>query len=254
MESIWIIILQNIKKILIAVEFLTILPVTRKLTVNSDDFGKSMAFFPLVGIFIGIFLFFVYLIFLKFLSSLLISVIIVAVWARITGALHLEGFVDAVDGFSASRDKERILEVMKDPNCGSKGAAALVFLIAFKIVIFNDLSDAEKISSLFITPAIGRWSMVCAACFCGYARKNGLGKDFVENVGMTEFLISSLILLLAGCILLRLDFLIIIILPTVFTILAIIFLQRKIDGITGDVLGGLNEIVEVISLFSILLF
>ena len=139
---------------------------------------------------------------------------------------------------------------MKDPNSGSKGVAALVFLIIFKIIILSEIPIIMIFPALLIVPAISRWSMVCASAFSDYARtKGGLGKPFVENVGIREFIVSSIILLLAGSALLQFNFIIVIIAPIIFIVIAIIYLKKKIGGVTGDVLGALNEFSEVISLF-----
>ena len=165
----------------------------------------------------------------------------------------MEGFVDTIDGFSAGPDREKILLVMKDPNCGSKGVIALVLLIIFKITVLSEIPGIMIFPALLISPAISRWSMVCASTFCDYARiKGGLGKPFVENVGIRELIISSIILVIAGSFLLKLKFIIVIIAPSAFIIIAILYLNKKIKGITGDILGALNELSEVICLFSFL--
>ena len=244
---------RSLNGIIVAVRFLTILPLPGKGEVDSEGFGRSMSYFPLVGLFIGLILFAAHVALAKYISSLLTSVIIVGLWTRITGALHMEAFVDAADGFSAGPDRKRILSVMKDPNCGSKGAAALVFLIVFKIALLNDIPLNLIFPCLLLVPAISRWAMAAVAAFSDYARKEGgLGKSFVENVGMTEFIISTSLLILAGVLILQLKFFIVIIAPILFVIISFIFLKRRIGGVTGDVLGALNELVEVVGLSSFL--
>jgi len=243
-----------LKKILIAIQFLTILPVNFKKKIEPNYYWQSMSYYSFVGLLIGSILFCVYLFLIKFISPLLTSVIIAALWARITGALHLEAFVDAVDGFSAATEKKRILAVMKDPNCGSKGATALFFLIAIKIALLNDIPRHNILPCLLLVPAIGRWSIVCAASLCNYAREEGgLAKEYVKNAGIKEFLISIIILLIAGFIILKIKFLIIFIIPAAFTFILIFYLKKKIGGVTGDLLGALNEVIEVITLSTFLL-
>ena len=243
-----------IKNILIAIRFLTILPLPGKEAASPKEFGESMAYFPLVGMFIGIVLVCAYLILVKLVSPLVTAVLVIGFWAYFTGALHLEGFVDAADGFSASPDREKILNVMKDHHCGAKGVIALVFLIILKIVLFNDVPVSMQISSLLLAPAIGRWVMVCAASLCSYARKTeGLGKAFVENSGKRELLVASIILITAGTILLRINFLVLMIPVIIFTIFFFVNIRKKINGVTGDVLGAMNELAEVVCLAAFLL-
>ncbi|MDY6970059.1 MAG: adenosylcobinamide-GDP ribazoletransferase [Spirochaetota bacterium] len=247
-------VLSSINGIITAVRFLTILPLPGKGKVDSKGFGQSMSYFPLVGLLIGFLLSLVHIVLAKYISSLLISVIIVGAWTRITGALHMEAFVDAADGFSAGPDRKRILSVMKDPNCGSKGVVALVFLIIFKIVLLNDIPLNLIFPCLLLVPAISRWSMVVIAAFSNYARKEGgLGRSFVENVGITEFFISTLLLVLSGILILELQFFIVVIAPILFIIISFLFLKNRIGGVTGDILGALNEIVEVIGLAAFLI-
>lgn len=181
-----------IKSILVAIRVLTVLPLPDKGNTGPVELGRSMAYFPLVGISIGVILAGIYMVLAKLFSPLLIAVFLVILWAYFSGALHLEGFVDAVDGFSASEEKEKILEIMKDHHCGAKGVIALVFLIILKIALFSEIPDSVRIPALILTPAIGRWAMVCASSLCPYARKTqGFGKAFVENSGMKEMAIAA---------------------------------------------------------------
>lgn len=243
-----------IKRFLIAVRFLTILPLPDKGHVELKDLGRSMAYFPLVGIFIGLVLVCTNLILIKFISPLLTAVLLVLLWAYFTGALHLEGFVDAADGFSASPDKEKILDVMKDHHCGAKGVIALVFLIILKVVLLSDIPGSMRLYPLILVPAIGRWVMVCAASLCPYARETqGLGKAFVENVGTGEAVIASVILMAAGISLLWIKFIVLMIPVLIFAVLSFVYVKKKLNGITGDVLGAMNELAEVLSLGSFLL-
>jgi len=246
--------MRVLKRIYTAIQFLTILPLSNKDSIEPKELAESMAYFPLVGLFIGLGLFCVYAGLTRFAASLLTAVIAAGIWIWFTGALHLEGFIDAVDGFSSGPDKEKILLVMKDKHCGSKGVVALVFLIILKIALIGEIPASAKFSTLMLAPAISRWAMVCAAVFCDYARKTeGFGKAFVENAGIKEMVVASSILVIAGIILLQARFFVLIIPAVAFTVVSIIYLKNKINGITGDILGGLNEIVEVISLSAFLL-
>lgn len=246
--------MRILRRMCIAIQFLTILPLPDKDSIESKEFARSMAYFPLIGLLIGLGLFGVYVGLVKFITPLLTAVIVIGVWIWFTGALHLEGFVDAVDGFSCGGNKEKILLVMKDKHCGSKGVVALVFLLILKVALLEAIPASMKFSALMFTPGISRWVMVCTAVFCDYARKGeGFGKAFVENIGVKDMIIASSILVIVGLCVLKARFLVLIFPILVFMIISIIYLKRKIGGITGDVLGGLNEIAEVISLATFLL-
>lgn len=243
-----------IKSILVAIRFLTILPLPDKGNTGPIELGRSMAYFPLVGISIGVILAGIYMVLAKLFSPVLVAVFLVILWTYFSGALHLEGFVDTVDGFSASKEKGKILEIMKDHHCGAKGVIALVFLIIVKIALFSEIPDSARIPALMLTPAIGRWVMVCLASLCPYARKTeGFGKAFVENSGIREVIIAGIILMAAGIILLRINFLVLMVPVLIFTIFSFVYINKKINGVTGDVLGAMNELSEAVSLGAFLL-
>lgn len=240
--------MKIIKRIIIAVTFLTIIPLPNNGVIQPKEFGKSMAYFPLVGMLIGALLIGVRLIFIKIFFPLTTAVLLIAFWACLTGFLHLEGFIDAVDGFSASSNKGKILEVMKDHHCGAKGVVAIVFLIIVKIVLFNDIADSLLTPALIITPAVSRWVMVTAS-LCPHARNEaGLGKSFVENSGSKEFVIASIILMIAGFSFMRIQFIVLMMPVLILTFLSLFYVMRKINGVTGDILGAMNELTEVMCL------
>lgn len=242
------------KRILVTIQFLTVFPLSLKGPIEPKELGKSMAYFPLAGMFIGLGLFCLYTMLTEFLSNLLTAVIVVGTWAWFTGGIHLDGFVDTSDGLGSGKDKEGILSVMKDTHCGAKGVVALVFLIILKIVLLKDISCSMMFPCLILTPVFSRWAMVCAASYCDYARKTAsFGRAFVENTGIKEWLISSIILLIIGFVLMQLKFFIVMAAGLAITILFIIYFRKKIGGVTGDVLGALNEVVEVSSLSIFLL-
>lgn len=237
-----------IKRIVTAITFLTIIPLPNNGIIQPKEFGKAVAYFPLVGMLIGTLLIGAYLVFIKIFSPLTTAALLITFWSCLTGFLHLEGFVNAVDGFSASANKEKILEVMIDHHCGAKGVVAIVFLIIVKIVLLKDVPDSLLMPALVITPAASRWTMV-AASLCPHARnETGLGKSFVENAGSTEVVIASIILMIAGLSLLRIPFIVLIMPVLILVLLILFYVMRRINGVTGDVLGAMNELTEVVCL------
>jgi len=161
-----------------AIRFLTIIPLisfppsnhtNQNDEVLAENFANSMAFFPLVGMLIGILLVLLRRIFYSFVvSSLVGDALVFIVWIWLSGGLHLDGFADSVDGFLGGHDKEEILKIMKDSSTGAKGVVALVSLLLLKFVLLAEMPLLLKDAALFFTPAIGRWSMVIAA-FLGKA-------------------------------------------------------------------------------------
>jgi len=137
--------MQLFKNFSLAIRFLTIFPITT-FTIKKDqkeqgqisgkDFASSMVFFPLVGLGIGFFLIIFQKIFLYItFSPLLNSALILVIWIWMSGGLHLDGFVDSVDGFSGGKDKEEILKIMQDSTVGAKGILALFSLLLLKFIL-----------------------------------------------------------------------------------------------------------------------
>jgi adenosylcobinamide-GDP ribazoletransferase len=226
------------KGLIIALQFLTKIPIKKKgqatfyTLIKSKDLGKSMLWFPLIGLIIGGILVLINIIASKFFSPLLVNILILLVLIWITGAIHLDGFVDTLDGLSGGRTKEEVLRIMRDSSAGVIGIIGLICLLLLKL---------------------GLWSLVLASFLSPYARKEGgLGKPFTEYVKLKEFVIATLLALIIGIIFLRFTCLILFASIFVVTFLAGRFFLRKIGGVTGDTLGAVNEVAEITCLFILL--
>jgi len=254
--------MKILKDLSLAIRFLTIFPVASfPLSNNSnqdeetleENFANSMAFFPLVGMLIGISLVVLRRIFYYLpVSPLIGDTLVLIVWIWLSGGLHLDGFADSVDGFSGGHDKEGILKIMKDSATGAKGVVALVSLLLLKFVLLVEMPLLLKDAALFFAPTIGRWSMVIAAFLGKPARsKNSMGKLFMDYVGWRELIFASLTLAVVGILLFKLYFLPLVIIVIGIVLLILKYCQKRIGGISGDTLGAINEIVEVFILLTV---
>ncbi len=253
--------MKILRDLSLAIRFLTIIPVISFPPSNNtnqdeealtENFANSMAFFPLVGMLIGILLVVLRRIFYYLpVSPLICDTLILVVWIWLSGGLHLDGFADSVDGFLGGHNKEEILNIMKDSATGAKGVVALVSLLLLKFVLLVEMPLFLKDAALFFTPVIGRWSMVIAAFLGKPARlKNSMGKLFMDYVGWREVIFASLTLAVIGILLFRLYFLPLVIIGVGIVLLMLKYCQQKIGGISGDILGAINEIVEVFILLT----
>ena len=255
--------MKILRDLSLAIRFLTIFPIASfPLSNNSnqdeeeglvENFANSMAFFPLVGMLIGVSLVVLRRIFYYLpVSPLIGDTLVLIVWIWLSGGLHLDGFADSVDGFLGGNNKEEILKIMKDSATGAKGVVALVSLLLLKFVLLVEMPLLLKDAALFFTPAIGRWSMVIAAFLSKPARtKDSMGKLFMDYVGWREVIFASLTLVVVGISLFRLYFLPLLIIAMGIVLLILKHCQKKIGGISGDVLGAINEIVEVFILLTL---
>ena len=248
--------MKILRDLSLAIRFLTIIPVisfppsnntNQDEEASEENFANSMAFFPLVGMLIGVLLVVLRRIFYYLpISPLIGDTLVLIVWIWLSGGLHLDGFADSIDGFLGGHNKEEILKIMKDSSTGAKGVVALVSLLLLKFVLLAEMPLFLKDAVLFFTPAIGRWSMVIAAFLGKPARlKNSMGKLFMDYVGWREVIFASLTLAVIGILLFKLYFLPLLIIAIGIVLLILKYCHQKIGGISGDILGTINEIVEV---------
>jgi adenosylcobinamide-GDP ribazoletransferase len=234
------------KGLLSAIRFLTIIPIGEK-GIKEEELAQSIPFFPLVGLMIGGLLVAVKYLASRFFSPDITSLLVVGFWAALTGFLHLDGFCDTVDGICGGRNKEEVMRIMEEPNIGAKGAVALVFLILLKTFSVGGASTF----GLLIAPMIGRWAIVAASATSSYPKSCGLGKIFIERCKKKEVLLATLIMIVIGIVLFGLKFSCLLGVALTIILPFVLYIKKKIGGMTGDTLGALSEVVEVATLLSI---
>ncbi|PLX83744.1 MAG: adenosylcobinamide-GDP ribazoletransferase [Desulfuromonas sp.] len=233
----------------IAAAFLTIFPTARSLEMTSERLGRCMGLFPAVGLALGLGLvgvmgFLAPLTPKAVMDSLLVLVLIVA-----TGALHLDGIADLVDGLAGGKDQEGTLRIMKDSRVGAMGVVALVMVIFLKYLFLHNVPGGIKAAALIFTPAAGRWAQVALAATCSYVRpEGGTGGAFVDNVGARELLLGSVTLALAALVLFGWQGAVLLLLLGGAGAGLVAYFRRRLGGVTGDVLGAATEVVEVLTL------
>lgn len=237
------------KRFFAAVAFLTRAPLPAGWHFDAADVGRSTMLFPIVGALLGAANAAALFALSPGLPPLVTAVLLVAVGAWLTGALHLDGLADMADGFGGGRTREDVLRIMRDHVIGAYGATALVLLIFLKAAALAVLIERDMAAPyLILAPALGRWATVPLGHFMPYARREGggLGAAVTDHVGRTE---------LAGATVLALAL-------TVFTagwhgalcwlaVVAVSFYnarlcERKIGGVTGDTLGANTEACEAV--------
>lgn len=241
------------KRFLIALQFLTILPFDIKGKIEEEDFSRSLIYFPIVGFLLGLFLASVAYI-SAFLPPLVISILILVAWTLITGGIHLDGFADTCDGFYGNRSKEDILKIMRDSRIGTMGAAGVVMLLLFKFAVLSSIRSQDLWKVLIMTAVFARWSQVFACSISKYARDEGKAKYFIEYAKKTDMFIGALFILILNWFLMGIKGAILFALLVAAIFLFIQCVKRKIGGMTGDTIGATNEITEVAALlFSLIL-
>jgi adenosylcobinamide-GDP ribazoletransferase len=237
----------------IAVQFLTIIPLPFAVRCEVRDLGRSMAFFPLVGLALGGLLagidFLLAQIFPRQVTDLLLILVITAV----TGALHLDGLADVCDGLAARGGRERFLAVMRDSHIGAVGVVGLVLGLLLKYEALLAVPAGMKREALFLFPVIARFSQVQMAVGARQARSDGLGSLFVGGAGKFQFVAAALVTVSVALLFLGWQGVYCMLATTMFTLMLKGWFQRRLGGVTGDVIGCVSELNEMVCLLVLVL-
>lgn len=244
---------------LIAFTFLLAIPVKiKESNITEKRIKLSFYFYPIIGLFFGLLNYAVIKLF-YFVDIFLLSVIILSFPFVFSKALHFDGLLDFFDAFLPyNRTKEERLAILKDYSIGAYAFTFGLLFILFKLALVNILLK-EKLYFLFVlVPLLSRFSIIAISYKARYPRKKGASSFIVGKIGTKVILVivTETISLAFGTIYLlknRNEFYIttlILILTTVaITMLIKRYSYKKIDGITGDIIGANVEICEVILLF-----
>lgn len=175
-----------------AVRFLTVLPpLLGRRPPEAEDFGRSDAFFPVVGLALGAVLVGVDLLLQSFVPLAVLNVVLVALLALLTGALHLDGVIDTFDGLFSGDSPQKRLAIMRDPRAGSYGVVAVVLVLALKLAALSTLPAGARIPALLLAPCLGRWGIVLATYTFPYARPEGMGRAFKESIRLEHLIVAG---------------------------------------------------------------
>lgn len=237
----------------LAVSFLTVLPVGRDIEATPEQLGRSMGLFPAVGLLLGLGLCVSNWLLEGLLPRAVLDCLLVLLLIAATGALHLDGVADLIDGLAGGRDRESALEIMKDSRVGAVGAVGLIMVLLLKYLSLYHVPLELKNAALIFMPTAGRWMQLCLSCYSPYVRKEGgTGSAFVDNVGQPEFLRGTATLIVASLVLFWGKGIFLVFLLGIATMLILRYFESRLGGITGDVLGAVTEMVEVLVLLLIL--
>lgn len=242
------------KGFLVALQFLTRIPVKIEGSIEERDLLNSLYFYPLIGLVIGILLVLANIILGPLIPLEARVVILLTLLVFLSGGLHLDGFMDTMDGICSGKNRERSLEIMRDSRVGAFGVLGLVLLLLIKLTFLQSLRGPDLNNALLVMPMVSRWVVVANMPMAPYAREGfGLGKLMVENARWKEVLVTLAFTLVVSSFLLGFKAAILILVLFVFACICSLFLKEKIGGLTGDTLGAVLETSEVFVLLILLI-
>lgn len=224
--------------------FLTIIPTSN---ANLETVAKYMYLFPIVGIAIGLVVGSIGFGISFFLDPLIVSLLVVASLALITGIHHTDGLGDFADGLMVKGAKEKKLAAMKDLATGSAGIVAIVLYLVGLIVAFSLSSGYQLFLAILLSEIIAKYSMVLMASL-GKSASVGSNSPFVELMKNRKKLVVTTVITLIPLIALGgTTGLIVFAVGTTFTLFLLALSTRSFGGITGDILGATNELTRLAS-------
>jgi adenosylcobinamide-GDP ribazoletransferase len=236
--------------IIAAFQFLTIFPTLIKRMFTSQEMGRAVAWFPLVGVVLGFSLYGVNTLAQLVFPASVSAALTLFAWIIFTRAFHLDGFMDTCDGLFGGFTPERRLEIMKDSRMGAFGTigGALVLLTEYTALH----SSVNLFSALLLATTLGRWASPLVIYFFPYAREDGLGIEMKRNVRMQEVLIATLIAGLTSWFAAGgwLGFVLMLGAAILASLIAL-YAMRLLNGLTGDIYGTVTTTVEM---FILLIF
>lgn len=260
------------KQLLLAIQFLTIIPIRVKGTCTESELVGSTSFFPCAGALQGMLTAAAAAASLRVFPPDVAGVIAVLVLLLSNGGFDMDGLMDTFDALAVkstgdiSRDREKRLAVMKDSAVGAAGAMAMAMTLLLKVVlivhVLRTFPLAASLFALFVIPVFSKWVTVPAMYHGVSARKDGLGRIFIDTIQARNAATASLCLLVPYLIAGRLllvgsdvirGVMVFACLSLCLYLLALFtawYSRKKFGGLTGDGLGALSEMTEILLLLT----
>jgi len=241
------------RSLLAAFHFLTVLPLPGSHHLRDKDWGRATAWYPAVGLVLGAILAALAWGLYRLWPGGVAAALLLLVWMFLTGALHLDGFVDCCDALLAPVPRERRLEILHDVHVGAFGLVGVVLLLLLKYSALVALPAGFRLPALLLIPVLGRWGMTGAVLLWPYARPGaGLGRKARTGAGRGQLAIATLTMLVVvglawwaglGWVALAL-----VLLTAGVTLIVARWMASQLGGLTGDAYGALCELTETANL------
>ncbi|NDB32217.1 MAG: adenosylcobinamide-GDP ribazoletransferase [Nitrososphaeria archaeon] len=224
--------------------FLTIIP-----SGSSDlqTVAKHMYLFPVIGIAIGLLIGAVGWGLSFFLEPLVVGLLVAASLVLITGIHHTDGLSDFADGLMVKGSKEKKLEVMRDPKVGSAGIVAIVFYVAAAVIALSFMKGFELFYAILIGEVIAKFCMVLSASI-GPSAWHGSNSAFIESMKDKKKLVVAGAITISVIVLFQNNAGFVALAAAIAVTLVIMGVsKRSFGGISGDIMGAINELARVSS-------
>jgi len=216
---------QACNRYFVAQTFMTRLPSPVKLQWSEAELASSTPWFVAVGAVVGVIAAIAWQIGFTLWSQEIAALFAITASILATGAFHEDGLADSADGIGGAFEIEKKLAIMRDSRIGTYGSVALILTIIAKFSAISLLDPGSAAGTIIGAHMLGRWTSVPLIKYNEYVREQGTGKPFASMVTTSNVIWSS-----AAALLLSTQR----------------YVRRKLGGITGDVLGAVNSLTELL--------
>lgn len=248
---------------LIALSYLTALPVDVQVEPTKEEVAACRGWFPVVGLFLGLLLAGLMALSMGLATSLVGAFLVLAAWVGLTGGLHLDGLSDLADALAGGATPENRLKILKDPHVGNFGILAIALVLLGKLSALVELLAADRVGSLLAVIAacvMARALLPVLSAGARYPRPQGTGKVLIEASDWRDARRGLILAALAAALVSFSE-----VSPFSFSLVWLVALwwfclfwgvsvvlivglrqlcQQQLGGVTGDCLGAGIEIVE----------
>ncbi|MBF4694781.1 adenosylcobinamide-GDP ribazoletransferase [Fusibacter ferrireducens] len=229
------------KAFLLMLSFFSRIPVGHRVAYSDDLYRQSIVYFPYVGLIVGG-ISAVPLWLLQNTSHGVRGILVILVYLLVSGGIHLDGLADSMDGLFSGREKERILEIMKDSRIGSFG---VIGLILYFLVFYQCASEVMPILILLM-PFVGKSAAAFTAGYSDYARVSpGMGTVLINSHTPKTSIEILVINLIIAFIALGFEGLAMVAMTFILAFFLMKWIHGKIGGMTGDTIGFVVEVCQM---------
>lgn len=237
---------EKIENIILAIGFLTRLPIPAKLNYSHSKLAEGLSFAPIIGSIIGGLLVMVHYVSGLVFPDQIVAGLIIVFYVYISGGLHIDGLGDLGDGLYSGKTEAAFYKVMKDSRLGTGGLLSIIFVLAFDYLL---LMETMNWKVLFLLPVAGRLAMLYGAVIGNYPKcYEGSGKLFIEERGIRNSWGMLLLILSLFYIIFNLTGILIFLGLIICTYILVNRWSKRLNGITGDMLGALVECSQTVFL------
>lgn len=240
----------QVHSLLLAVQFLTVFPLLSSRQPRPEAFGGAVGCFPLVGVLLAVLAVAVDTAARQLWPPAVAAAVVLASLVVVTGALHLDGFLDTCDGLFLWNPEKR-LPAMRDSRVGSFAVAGGLALYALKLTALGSAAGPARLAALALTPVAGRLGLSLAVVLFPYARASGLGNAFKDQARPRHLLIAGASALAVASAFGIAGVVTLVTAPAVSWLLAT-YVSNRLSGLTGDSYGFICESVETFTLLLII--